>query len=83
LNPLNDRSPRPEEGIQMTVILTEFGPVQGIHADLVAAAAEVLEHVSPAGLIELAAISRQRRPRVTDLVAALTLDWDEPLADAS
>ena len=55
---------------------TVQGAVSGRHATLVDAAAELLDSMVPAEVIDLMNVRRQRGARLNDLVAAVTLDYD-------
>lgn len=54
--------------------MTVQGTVTGRYAALVDAAADILDSMAPANVVTL--VARQRQARVSDLVAALTLDYD-------
>ena len=56
--------------------MTLQGVVSGRHAALVDAAAEILDAMVPADVVNLVRARRERSARLTDLVAAVTLDYD-------
>jgi len=56
--------------------MTVQGIVSGRHAALVDAAAEILDAMVPADVLNLVNARRARATRLDELVAAVTLDYD-------
>jgi len=56
--------------------MTVQGIVSGRHSALVDAAAEALDAMVPADVVNLINARRVRATRLNDLVAAVTLDYD-------